>query len=53
MQDIKLDIKTLTIILKDLPTEQKIEESYLLGVTQGIDIAKTLSLGGNKKWMKY
>lgn len=48
IQDIKLDIKTLAIILKDLPSDEKIEKIFLLGVTEGMGIAKTLFLGGGK-----
>lgn len=42
--EVKLDLKTLAIILKDLPSEQKIEKAFLLGVTQGISVAKNLFL---------
>lgn len=43
-EELKKDVETLSIILKDLPDEQKIEKVFLLGITAGVNLAKNLTL---------
>ncbi len=43
-KELKVDVETLSVILKDLPDEKKIEKAFLLGISHGVNLAKDLVL---------